>query len=161
MKTNIAIASFGLAIVLAGCATTPRVTLDRVGPAKELASAASNDGCLVVYTAISPLMNLVDPDTDLHTDYTIQSDDGTVYRQVRNWVSKVLQEPATVSLPAGQYTVEAEASGHVTVCVPVSVEANRTTTVYLDGESHRGFKGAETTNLVSLPDGSVVGWRAD
>jgi len=160
MKTRNPIAVLGLTLILAGCATSPKLVLDRVGPSTELAPTKSNHGNLVVYSAGSPTMNLVDPDTVLFTDYTVRSNDGAVYRQVRNWVSKLMREPATVALPAGDYTVEAESSCCGTVRVPVLVEASRTTTVYLDGESRPGFKGFEAASLVSLPDGYVVGLRA-
>lgn len=151
----------GAAIVsmLAGCSTTP-VTLDRVGPSRELTSARRNDGDLVVYSAWRPLMNLVDPDTPLPSDYTILSSDGTAYRKVRNWVSKVMSAPASVSLPTGLYAVEADAADHGKVRVPVLIEAHRTTIVHLDGEPAGGFKGIAKSRLVSLPDGYVVGWRA-
>jgi hypothetical protein len=162
MKTSITLSILGIAILVTGCASAPPLILDRVGPAPQASNATSNDaGCLVVYSAWSPLMNLVDPDTPLHSDYTILSSDGTVYRKVRNSVSKVLSDPAPVSLPAGTYLVEADAAGHGSVRVPVLIKARETTTVSLDGDPSPGFDRVSKRSVVSLDDGSVVGWRAN
>lgn len=158
MKTNLAITIAALAMLLAGCATTSTVVQKRVGPAKD---PADNSGSLIVYTAVSPAMNLVDPDTDLHTDYTIRSSDGAVCREVKNWVSKALSEPAMVKLAPGIYTLEADAAGEGHVQVPVVIEANRTTTVYLDGANHPELKDVDLAKLVSLPRDGAVGWGAD
>lgn len=160
MKIYIAANCLGLALLVVGCASAPPLALDRVGPATELASARSNEGNLVVYSAWSPLMNMVDPDTPLHSDYAVLSSDGTIFRKVKNWQSKVLRDPASVSLPPGLYTVEADAADHGKVRVPVLIEAHRMTIIHLDGEPDGGFKGIAKSELVSLPDGYVVGWRA-
>lgn len=160
MKTHIAANCLGLALLLSGCASAPPLALDRVGPSRELASVRSNEGNLTVYSAWSPLMNMVDPDTPLHSDYVILSSDGTIVRKVKNWQSKVLRDPASISLPPGLYTVEAAAADHGKVQVPVLIEGHRTTIIHLDGEPDGGFKGVAQSELVSLPDGYVVGWRA-
>lgn len=161
MKIQIAASCLGLALLLTGCASAPPLVLDRVGPSKERASVTSNEGNLVVYSAWSPHMNMADPDTQLHSDYTILSSDGAVFREVSNWHSKILPEPAFISLPAGRYTVEADSAGHGKVQVPVLIVAHRTTTVHLDGEPGHGFRGVAESELVSLPNGDVVGWRSE
>ncbi len=161
MKIHIAANCLGLALLLTGCASAPPLVLDRVGPSREPASARSNEGNLVVYSAWSALMNMTDPDTSLHSDYTILSSDGAVYRKVRNWQSKVLREPASISLPPGRYTVEADSAEHGKVQVPVLIEAHRTTTIHLDGEPEHDFSGVAKSELVSLPNGYVVGWRSE
>ncbi len=161
MKTHIAANCLGLALLLTGCASTPPLVLERVGPPKEQASARSNEGNLVVYSAWSPHMNMADPDTPLRSDYTILSSDGAVYREVENWQSKVLREPASISLPPGHYTVEADAAEHGKVQVPVLIVTHRTTSIYLDGEPEHDFRGVAKSDLVSLPNGDVVGWRSE
>lgn len=161
MKIHIAANCLGLALLLTGCASAPPLVLDRVGPSKEPALARSNEGNLVVYSAWSPLMNMTDPDTSLHSDYTILSSDGAVYRKVRNWQSKVLREPASISLPPGRYTVEANSAEHGKVQVPVLIVAHRPTTIHLDGEPEHDFRGVAKSDLVSLPNGYVVGWRSE
>lgn len=158
MKAHIAITTAAVAMFLAGCATTSTVVQQRVGPAKD---TVDNSGSLVVYSAFTPAMNLVDPDTDLHSDYTIRSSDGTVCRQVKNWVSKVLSEPKMVKLAPGNYTVEARAAGEGRVQVPVVIEANRVTAVHLDGANHPKLKDVDMAKLVTLPREGAVGWGAD
>jgi hypothetical protein len=71
--------------------------------------------------------------------------------------------PALVTLPPGTYHVEARAQDYAGVTtratVPVVVEAGRVTAVHLEGD----WKPAghpKASELVRLPNGHAVGWRA-
>lgn len=161
MKTLAGISSLGVALLLSGCASTPPLVLDRVGPSPESGEAASTEGTLTVFSAKSRMINLSDPDTVLHTDYTILSSDGTVIRRVANQVSTVLDIPAAVPLPSGLYTIQANAEGHGVVHIPVVIKPQKATTLHLDGDSTRPRHDVVTSKLVLLPGGEVVGWRAD
>lgn len=69
-----------------------------------------------------------------HTDYTLYSADGERLKEIKNKVYPYDEEPASVTLPAGKYTVEALAKGYARVRVPVIIEAGRLTSVDLESD---------------------------
>jgi len=158
MKNSVALGAIITAIALVGCASPP-LALERVGPAPRLARATPSEGHLLVQPAALPLTTLDDPDMSIRVDYKILSSDGALYRNIRCWGTEVWHHPTSVRLPAGLYTVEARATGYGRVRVPVVIEAVRTTTVCLNGQSDPRFDDS-TAELVTLPNGAVVGWRA-
>jgi hypothetical protein len=47
------------------------------------------------------------------------------------------------------------------VTVPVVIEEGRTTVVHLDGSEVTGRRRNSSADFVRLPDGSIIGWRAN
>lgn len=161
--TNLLIALIA-GLYLSGCATGPRdLVLDPVGPPPGPKPAASSDGSLVVYSAfeIYPNFNSTDPDRRQHTNYRIQTADGTLFRSVRNDTETILEGPVEVLLPVGRYRVVARANGYGWVTVPVVISAHQVTTLHLEaGGSWMKSSVPDAGRDVRLPNGLVVGWRA-
>lgn len=151
-------------MLLAGCGgARTALVLEPVGPVPSLAKTeSSSDGVLMVYSACEagPNFGRRDPYRPVCSDYKILSSTGTLLRAVHNDSGTILQQPAAVSLPAGRYRVVARANGFGTVTVPVIIEAGRSTIVHLEGDSWPRTGPKDSTNLVHLPDGEAIGWRA-
>ncbi|MGA2245643.1 MAG: hypothetical protein ABSH48_11640 [Verrucomicrobiota bacterium] len=164
MKLSLVIAIGGAAMMVAGCVTSPQpVVLDPVGPAPSLAAKPTGaSGMLSVYSAYqaSADFNNRDPYRREYSDYRILRADGTLVQQVHNTSGSILQRPAQVPLPAGNYRVVAQANSYGEVTVPVVIAGGRDTLVHLEGgyawPNPHAFNEA---NSVRLPDGEVVGWR--
>ena len=153
------------AILYSGCASEPNtVALDAVGPAQVLKPgfASIDQGTLVVYSAAdpSPDFSARDPYRPIYSNYEIYSMDGRLLKKIHNNDDTMLQRPVGVGLPAGKYSVQARANGYGLVSVPVMIQAGRNTVVHLEGGSNFGNHPANDTNMVRLPDGRIVGWRA-
>lgn len=140
MKTGLALL---LAAMAAGCSSAPRstITLAPVGPLPE-ATAQADAGVLVVYSAYIP--NEFGSNTPnyrrYHSAYKIFRPDGKLVRSVANESGPTSEEPTAVSLPPGEYRVEAMANGYGRVTVPVTVASGRPTIVHLDGPVDPGVK---------------------
>jgi hypothetical protein len=81
---------------------------------------------------------------------------------VHNDIGTDVREATRVQLPPGKYRVAASSNGYGTVIVPVVIAANRTTAVHLDGSSSWASNAAlNGANSVRLPDGEIVGLRAE
>ena len=103
-----------------------------------------------------------DPDASIHhSDYRIFSADGKQSKYVHNWVGTFIEDPAVVSLAPGRYIVAARAVASGTVTVPVIIEVGKTTSVHLDGSKLATGRKTSESDLVRLPDGWIVGWRAE
>jgi hypothetical protein len=95
-----------------------------------------------------------------HTDYYLYDLHGKRLRHMDNAIGYYEQAPRREALAAGRYLVKAEARDYLWVVVPVTVECGRTTSVHLDdnwklpGDVPKG-------ELVSMPNGNPVGWRAE
>ncbi len=164
---------------LVGCTSGPGVVaLAPVGPAATETARQSKEGTLQVYSA------RIAADVDVnrqeffwnndfgrndflyepaHTDYTIYGSDDKVVKRVRNARDWEDGTPALVKLPPGDYEVDARAEAYagstIEVKVPVVIEAGHETAVHLGGDwrPHGHYK---RTELVRLPNGEMVGWRA-
>jgi hypothetical protein len=151
------------ALPLAGCASNGHgLVLDPVGPPVFQPSAGSN-GTLVVFSAYDPNAHFNSlPYRRVHSDYSLVAADGTRLQTIHNDNGTSVEGPKAVLLPAGEYRVVALANGYGTVTVPVVVEVNQTTTVHLEGGNPWGSKAPSAkAKPVRLPDGEIVGWRAD
>jgi hypothetical protein len=86
--------------------------------------------------------------------------DGKRIKHVFNSIGHYNEVPRTITLPPGEYLVRAETKNRMRVDVPVVIEQGRTTRVHLEAhwEPPTEITKAE---LVSLPDGFPVGWRAE
>lgn len=141
---------------LSGCASAPPVVVGAVGPAGPVVSGPT--GKLVVYSATT-VYTSEQSRYALHTSYTLFDDKGTQLRKVENRAGLFAADPLTLALAAGQYRIKALATSAGPVIVPVLVAPGRTTTVYLD-DTPVPHELRASANEVKLPDGHVVGWRA-
>lgn len=151
---------------IAGCAyfNRPNILLDPVGPPpRSVGTTDSPDGWLVVYSAWGgggPPGESSDTPVNHHSDYKIYSSDGKLFKTVNNWTGTYSDDPATVSLLPGRYTVATSVSSLQSVTVPVVIETGKTTSVHLDGSELTAGGQTSTNDFVRLPDGSIIGWRA-
>lgn len=134
------------------------LTLGPVGPGPGTAPAAT--GSLVVYSAFSLRPSWPsDPSYRQHySDYELESDAGHALRSVANDAGLAVAEPAVVALAPGSYRVVARANGYGEVTVQVVIAAGRTTVVHLEGGS--APQPDDPKQAIRLPDGRIVGWRA-
>jgi len=147
---------------VAGCAEAPpTVVHETVGPRAAVAGA-EHAGYLTVYsgsywTTPSTSDDVV-PSVLSYTDYDIQGLDGSLFKHVENGD----EEPARVLLPKGCYIVVAQSETSGTISVPVAIETRRITVVHLEQaqDSKKAFTGIDSADLVRLPDGQVIGFRA-
>ncbi|MGO9587181.1 MAG: hypothetical protein ACLP2Y_13375 [Limisphaerales bacterium] len=153
----------GAAVIslLTGCASTP-VVLAPVGPDPRGYSSKGSQGQLLVYSAWQGHGEGDNPCYYQHSDYYIYQTSGKLVRHVENIVGHYAQSPRLEFLPAGKYIVQARARGYgnVWIKVPVVIQDGQTTRVHLDN-GWRVPAGTAKTELVSVPIGYPVGWRAD
>jgi hypothetical protein len=165
MKSLCVLMVFAMGLLLPGCAwNRSKLVLDSVGPSPGITPVAGSQGDLLVFSAFETSLRLsdVDPYRKRCTDYKIFSDDGNLVRTVHNDSETMIEGPVLVELPAGSYRVIARANGYGSVTVPVVIVTNRTTTVHLEGGASWPDQNAIThSNPVRLPDGQIIGWRAD
>jgi hypothetical protein len=150
-------------VLFCGCAThKPGLVLDPIGPPAGGPTGSGSTGTLRVFSAFeaAPDFNSL-PYRRRYSSYTIQSTDGHVVKTVAN--RNVQRESVeTVVLPVGTYRVLARANGYGEVTVPVVIEANRETTVHLEGSfSWPNQSALAQSNPVRLPRGEIAGWRAN
>lgn len=165
MRTLFALSAIIAGAALSGCATDKsNMALDTVGPIPTRAAPAdSTSGILVVYSAykVNADFNMEDPYRPEYSDYKIYNADGKLLRRVHNNSGTILQEPASVNLPAGNYRIIARVNGYGFLTIPVMIETRRTTVLHLEGGNAWPDKSAfNQTNAVQLPDGRIVGWKA-
>lgn len=67
-----------------------------------------------------------------HSSYTIYALDGKRFKDVENHISRSDENPETVSLPVGYYTVAARSEKNGYVRVPVTIKSGRRTVLALD-----------------------------
>ena len=165
MKTFLTSNIVAAGLLLAGCATGKSgMTLDTVGPVSTPPAAiSSTNGTLVVYSAyeVSADFNSRDPYHPEYSDYRIFTPDGKLLQRVHNNSGTILQDPMSVELPAGKYSVIARANGYGYVTVPVIIEAQQSTILHIEGGGSWPDESAfNQSNAVRLPDGQIIGWKA-
>ncbi len=153
---------------LCGCVTSHnRLVLDTVGPDPSLSQVvqvATNHGWLVVYSAYrrNADFNSRDSYRPECSDFKIYSSTGQFQQRIHNNSGNSLQSVVPVALPAGEYKVKARANGYGYVIVPVVILPNQTTVLHLEGDGDWPNPSVfNQTNAVRLPDGLVVGWKAN
>jgi hypothetical protein len=147
--------------MLMGCASAP-IALAPVGPGPADYAGAGSTGQLLVYSAWQGHAEGDNPAFYQHADYYIYNPQGRLIRHVDNAVGHYEQVPRPVSLTAGKYLVRSRAKGFGNdwVMVPVVIRGGETTKIHLDN----GWKipaGVSSMQVVSIPNGYPVGWRAD
>jgi len=147
-----------LAIGISGCAarsTAPSAPdLGVIGPPLSVQLAPTHEGTLVVYTDWIPVP-AIDADTHQRSDYRILLMDGTVYRRVSN-----AGHAAAVLLPEGTYLIDTSVQPYGPMKIPVRVAADHQTEICLTGDWDAAFQRVPKDAVVKLPDGRVIGWRA-
>jgi hypothetical protein len=150
-----------LVVAFSGCAArAPLVVNQAVGPARSQASRREGEGVLVVYSALE-VANAVDSSHPTHAGYAIFNPVGKILRRVDNRAGSFYQDPMPVGLPAGTYKVEARATNQGLVIVPVVIEGGRTTILDLDASILPQSEPQSDDQWVRLPDGQVIGVKAD
>ncbi len=154
-----------LAALLCGC-VSPRnqLVLAPVGPPPHSGESRSASGELIVFSALSAAPNFQSsPYHRTYTDYRVLSADGSeVVKEVHNDTGKLLEGPSRVELPVGRYQVLARANGYGNVTVPVVIKPHQVTTLHLEGSAWWSkSSGIFDSNPVRLPNGEIVGWRAE
>ncbi|EEF61568.1 hypothetical protein [Pedosphaera parvula] len=147
--------------LLPACAfhAAPVASLAPVGPAPHVASKASKEGYLLVYSAWEPF-RLQDSRFDRHSNYKLLSSDGRTVQNIKNCIDRFDDNPVCVALVPGSYQVSARSAHSGRVTVPVLIQEGETTCVYLDGSNQPQTAPAADSTLVKLPNGQVVGWAA-
>ena len=142
-------------LLLTSCASTPIHPVAVIGPSP----ADGQAGYLQVF---SPVEEREDWDRPvyyrLHVGYKIFTPEGKLVRELKNAAYSSQEDTLElVSLPTGQYQVKINGKQ---VTVEVSIKPGRTTVVHLDG-SWQPPGNVKNNDLVRLPDGKIVGWRAN
>jgi hypothetical protein len=153
-------ATLGALLLCAGCATQREATLSAVGPQPGAGVAyvdKTTAGTLVVYSAWRRT-GTDDPDHRIHSNYDVLMADGKPILQVRNYITPMLEDPASVQLAPGKYAVKARVQGYGYVTVPVVIESRKLTALYMDDSTRPERR--ESAEKVQLPDGRVIGWAS-
>jgi hypothetical protein len=149
---------------LVGCTSTP-VAVAAVGPDSFETGIASSNGVLEVYSRLSRQSDDQNqneggnPAWYQHSNYSIYNQNGRLLKRVINTIGHYDSTPCQVLLPPGQYVVKARAKDYFWVSVPVTIESGRTTRVHLD-DDWKSPADSQESELVILPNGNPVGWRA-
>ena len=150
---------------MAGCVSErDKLVLDPVGPVQTSAPQPSNEGFLTVYSAYDAGGHFYSRKFDgrEYSDYSIFNAQDQLLRKIHNSTDSIIEEPATVSLPPGEYQVIARANGYGNVTVPVTIEQDRQTIIHLEGgEPGSALAGADPGKMVRLPNGQIVGFRSN
>lgn len=159
MKHIPLIVGAAFASLLVGCTSTP-VALAPVGPGPFASRVASDTGSLQVYSSlVTRSEGSENPEWHQHSHYYLSDANGRHSRYVENTIGHYEKTPRTLQLTTGRYLVRARASAGEWVEVPVIIRSGETTIVHLDHGWNPGSIPA--TELVSMPNGSAVGWRGD
>ena len=158
MKSMYLCLSAGLISMQAGCASTP-VALTAVGPNPSVPASQVSNGRLQVFSSLVGRSEGDNPAWYQHTGYEVYNVNGELVKHVDNTVGRYAEAPRQVTLTAGRYLVKAQAKDYFWVNVPVLIERGQTTRVHLD-DHWQIPADVPKMELVSLPNGNPVGWRA-
>lgn len=144
--------------MLTACAT-PRQVLEAVGPAAPSARSEAGSGRLVVFTPQEQTSS-GEVTYQQHSSYRVLTLEGQLVQFVRNQSGGRDSQPDVVLLPAGSYVVQASAERLGPVSVPVLVQSLKTTEVHLRPGWKPDLEGRGKSDVIRLPNGQPVGWRA-
>lgn len=148
-----------IASMLAGCSTTP-IVLNPVGPPPPGATAPPHQGYLQVYTP-TEARNEGEDTYYPHSGYHIYTASGVRWKHVPNRIDTTDESPMVVVLPAGNYKIVARADGYGRITVPVVINGGTLTEVNLETWNRKKTPPNNEAAVVQLPNGYVVGWRAE
>ena len=146
------------ALLLASCAFgPPTIVHETVGPGPTVVNEEHN-GFLTVYSATAWTTDDDGPSLLKYTNYQIDAADGTLFKKVPNDD----QDPTRVILQKGTYTVVSRSDTSGMVSVPVAIETGKTTVLHLEREKDwkEAAAGIDSADLVRLPNGQTIGFRA-
>jgi hypothetical protein len=143
---------------LVGCVSTP-VAVAPVGPNPYGRKSMVSEGELVVFSRLHACTEGDNPTWYQHSDYRIYNFQGKLVKYVGNSIGEYEQAPLPVTLPPGRYIVRSRARDYLRVEVPVIIKPGQTTNVHLD-DNWRSPTDSQESELVILPNGNPVGWRA-
>jgi hypothetical protein len=148
--------------LLASCANSGNpLVVGPIGPEISKRIEAAPTGYLKVYSATED-HNDGDVHYFPHTNYSVYLEDGKLVKKVINAIGVHDEDPALSQFPASTYTVLAESEDYGTVKVKVVIEPGKLTTVNLEYNKQPPSGPSKGNNdLVRLPNGSIVGWRAE
>ena len=152
------ILSVATAVLVASCASAPPIIVhETVGPGPTIVNEEHN-GFLKVYSATEWVADDDWPSLLKYTNYQIDTADGALFKKVPNDD----QDPTRVILPKGTYTVVAQSDTSGKVSVPVAIETGKTTVLHLEREKDwkEAAAGTRSGDLVRLPNGQPIGFRA-
>src|ERR1700722_13488828 len=165
MKRFFFLLGTGLVSMLVGCSTTP-VALAPVGPDPGGIGTTATAGTLQVFSRVVERSDDQNQggngvsDWRRYTGYDIYDLQGKRVRHVRNAIGYYAESPERITLAPGSYLVKAQAKGAFWVDVPVTIQRGRTTRVHLDN-NWNPTADAPNREIVTMPDGQPVGWRAE
>jgi hypothetical protein len=144
-----------------GCAGhSPKMMIAAVGPSPSALERLPDKGTLLVYSALDLDNGNADIDLRSHSSYKIFGEDLKLVEKVYNQTGTHIADPRVISLLPGSYVVEARAAGIGYVQVPVVIEKGHRTVLHLDGSELSTANKASPTDVVTLPDGLIIGWKA-
>lgn len=158
MKSIFVLLGTGLISLLVGCSST-LVVLAPVGPNPVGVESMVSQGKLQVFSDLVGRTEGDNPTWYQHTAYYIYDLHGKMVRHVDNTIGRYEQAPCQVALPAGRYLVKAKANDFLWAAVPVTIERGRMTKVHL-AENWKPPLNTPKRELVSMPNGNPIGWRA-
>ena len=158
MRATVPIILATLSALALGHASVP-LTVAPVGPPAGAGSTTSGPGQLEVFSALKARAAGDDPVWYQHSSYDLYDSHGRRLKHVYNVVGYYEQAPRLITLPAGKYVVKAQAKDYLWVEVPVVIQPGETTRIHLD-DAWQPPPGTASTELVSVPAGYPVGWRA-
>ena len=158
MKRVYVLMGTGLVLLLVGCASTP-VVLAPVGPNWARGGSMAATGGLQVFSSLVGAAKAIIP-SGISTPIITSISHGKLVKHVDNNIGYYAKAPRRVALPAGKYVVKTQASDYFWVDVPVTIKLGQTTRVHLD-DYWKLPADVSKPELVSLPNGKPVGWRAD
>lgn len=165
MKILSICAASAFVLALTGCVSErDHLVLAQVGPVRASVPDKSSEGFLKVYSAYDAGAHFYSRNYDGRefSDYSIFDATGQLIRKVQNSTDSILEAPATISLPPGQYKVIARANGYGNVTVPVVIKRDQQTVLHLEGGGTASeFAGTAPNETVCLPDGRIVGYRSN
>lgn len=148
----------GIASLLTACASGPPLAVGPVGPALAPESSTGK-GYLRVFTETKK-HNDGEVMYFPHTGYKVYSTDEKLIQAVSNAISTQDEQPALVKLPAGTYLVKAQSEDYALVTVTVVIKPGRLTEVNLEHDWNVRLGQVTNPDLVLLPNGQIVGTRA-
>lgn len=160
---------FALALLACGCVEVHReqLALEAVGPAPQNPAISSSIGELQVYSALQAgyvqdrYGDMREEIVQQFSPYKIFRADGEPVLSVDNDRKSGVLEPEVARLAPGTYCVKARARGYGRVSVPVIIKSGERTVVHLEGGQMWPDKSVfNASNAVFLPNGTIVGWKA-
>jgi len=147
-------------LVLGSCATSRNVVVsETVGPAARIGRHTPGQGSLIVYSG-PDISSGLDSSHTHHSTYWIYSTQGGLVQKVRNRAGSFEESPSVVLLPTGAYKVQAWARNCGMVEIPILINEDKTTTLYLDGDAQPLGTEGNPNDFVYPPNGTIAGWRA-